>query len=130
MAEFLVDGTDLVLQLRLREKFWGLHNDIRVPLTAVRSVAPVKNPWLDFRGWRMAGVTWPGSIALGTRRHAEGYDFCAVRRMRPCVQVDVNSGRFSRFVVSLPDGSDMDDAQQEANRIADAAGIARSNPIN
>lgn len=125
-----MDGTDLVLHLRLREKVWGFHTDIRVPLTAIRSVAPLNRPWLQLRGWRMAGLSWPGSMAMGTRKHSDGYDFCAVRRMRPCVQIDLNSGRFSRFVVSLPEGSGKNEAQEEANRIADAAGIARSKPIN
>jgi len=39
--------------------------------------------------------------------------------------VEVNYGRFSRFVISVPDGVD---AQDEADRIADSAGIARSSP--
>jgi hypothetical protein len=130
VAELLVDGTDLVLHLRLGEKFWGLHSDIRVPLITVRSVTPIRNPWLDLRGWRMAGLAYPGSISLGTRRHAGGLDFCALRRMRPALQVDLYSGRFSRLLVSLPEGSEMSDAQKEADQLADAAGIPRSDPIN
>jgi hypothetical protein len=130
VAQLLVEGSDLVLHLRLREKVGGFHADIRAPLTAVRSVAPVRNPWAVLRGWRMAGLGFPGVVALGTRRHRDGFDFTAVRRMRPCVQVELGRGRFSRLIVSLPEGSDMEAAQHEADRIADAAGIARSRPLN
>jgi len=38
------------------------------------------------------------------------------------VQIEVNTGRFQRFLISVPNGVDVD---SEANRIADAAGIAR-----
>ena len=74
----------------------------------------------------MAGTAMRGVIALGTWRHgAAGYDFNVVRNQLEAVQVDVNSGRFSRFIVCVPDGAT---AQSEADRIADAAGIARGRP--
>ena len=125
MARFVIEGSDLVLHLSPLEKFGGLHGDIRVPLTAVTSVATSRYAWSGLRGWRMAGLGIPGVIALGTWRHGNGYDFCAVRKARAGVSADVVHGRFSRLVVSVPDGAD---PQVEADRIADAAGIARSAP--
>jgi hypothetical protein len=72
----------------------------------------------------MAGTGIPGLIALGTRRHADGFDFTAVRRQRPTVQVDINGPpRWQRLVVSMDEGVD---PATEADRIAAAAGIARS----
>jgi hypothetical protein len=41
--------------------------------------------------------------------------------------VDLRRGRFSRFVISVPEGSD---PQTEAARIAAAAGIAPSAPAS
>jgi hypothetical protein len=41
--------------------------------------------------------------------------------------VDVTSGRFSRFVISLPEGGD---PEAEAARIAAAAGITPSAPVS
>lgn len=123
MARLLVDGPDLVLRLSWKEKIGGFHGDVRVPLAAVRSVSVPSSPWLTLRGWRMAGTGIPGVVALGTRRHGEGYDFTAVKKDAPAVQVDLNTGRFQRLVVSVPDGVDVD---SEADRIAGAAGIARS----
>ena len=127
MAEFVVDGTDLVLRLTPMQKFGGLHGDVRVPLTAIRSVAPVRNPWLVLRGWRRSGIALRGVTALGTWRHGDEFDFCYVRRSRPGLQVDVASGQFVRLIVSLPEGSD---PVAEANRLAGAAGIVASGPLN
>ena len=125
MAELIVDDEDLVLHLTVGEKIWGLHGDIRVRLSSIVSVAPDPKPWLGLRGWRMAGVSFPGHVGLGTRRHGSGYDFCILHRDRPAVRVDVASGRFSRLVVSVPQGGD---PEAEAARIAAAAGITPSAP--
>jgi len=73
------------------------------------------------------GVSFPGHAALGTRRHADGYDFCILHRDRPAVQVDVTTGRSSRLVICVPEGGD---PQAEAARIAAAAGIAPSAPVS
>jgi hypothetical protein len=127
VAELIVDGENLVVHLTLGEKLWGFHGDIRVRLSSIVSVAPDPKPWLVLRGWRMTGVSFMGHAALGTRRHGEGYDFCMLHRDRPAVRVDVTQGRFSRFVISMPEGGD---AQAEAARIAAAAGIAPSPPAS
>src|SRR5579872_6894793 len=87
MAELIVDDKDLVVHLTVGEKIWSLHGDIRVRLSSIVSVAPDPKPWLGLRGWRMAGVSFPGHAALGTRRHGAGYDFCILHRVRPAVQI-------------------------------------------
>jgi hypothetical protein len=125
MAELIIDNWDLMVHLTLGEKIWGFHGNLRVRLPAIVSVAPDPDPWLHLRGWRMAGISLPGRYALGTRRHADGYDFCALHRDRPAVLVNLDSGRFSRLVISVPEGGD---AQAEAARIASAAGITPSAP--
>jgi len=127
MAELIVDDEDLVLRLTLGEKIWGFRGNIRVPLSSVVSVAPDPKPWLGLRGWRMAGISFVGLAVLGTRRHGEGYDFCILHRDRPAVRVDLASGRFSRLVISVPEGGD---PEAEAARIAAAAGITPSAPAS
>lgn len=127
MAKLIVDGRDLVVHLTLGEKILAFHGNIRVRLAAILSVAPDPKPWLVLRGWRMAGITFPGYVALGTRRHGDGYDFCALHRDRPAVRVNVTSGRFSRLIVSVPEGGD---TEAEAARIAAAAGITPSEPAS
>jgi hypothetical protein len=127
MAELIVDDWDLVVHLTLGEKIWSFHGDIRVRLSSIVRVAPDPKPWLGLRGWRMAGVSFPGYASLGTRRHGDGYDFCILHRDRPAVQVDLRPRRFSRLVICVPEGTD---PQAEAARIAAAAGIAPSAPVS
>jgi len=127
MAELIVDDEDLVLRLTLGEKIWGFRGNIRVPLSSVISVAPDPKPWLGLRGWRMAGISFVGLAVLGTRRHGEGYDFCILHRDRPAVRMDLASGRFSRLVISVPEGGD---PEAEAARIAAAARITPSAPAS
>jgi hypothetical protein len=124
VAHLEVEGNELVLRLTRREKVWGFHGDIRVSLSAIRAVSAPENAWLTMRGWRMAGIAFPGLIAMGTRRHADGYDFTAVRKQRPVVQIDINGPpRWQRLTVSVPEGVD---PRAEADRIASAAGIGRT----
>jgi hypothetical protein len=125
MAELIVDNWDLIVRLTLGEKVGGFHGDIRVRLTAIVSVAPDPEPWLGLRGWRMTGFAFPGHAVLGTRRHGDGYDFCILHRDQPAVRVNMASGRFSRFVIGVPAGTD---PAAEAARIAGAAGITPSEP--
>lgn len=125
MATLLVDGDDVVLHLRWREKVAGFHADIRAPLSAVQSVRVLSYPLLEMRGWRMAGLAIPRSFAYGTRRHGDGYDFTMVRGVRPGVQVELSHGRFQRLVVSVVDA---EDATSTAARVAGAAGIRVSEP--
>ena len=55
MAELIIDGEDLVVQLTLGEKVWGFHRDIRVGLSSVVAVAPDPRPWLGLRGMADGG---------------------------------------------------------------------------
>ena len=126
MAELIVDDKDLVLRLTLSEKIWSFHGNIRVRLSSILSVAADPRPWHGLRGWRMAGISLAGTV-LGTRRHGDGYDFCILHAGLPAIRVNVTSGRFSRFVISVPEGGD---PEAEAARIAAAAGIAPSEPAS
>jgi hypothetical protein len=125
MAELIIDNWNLVVHLTLGEKIWSFHNDIRVRLTDIVSVAPDPTPWLGLRGWRMTGIAFPGHAMLGTRKHGSGFDFCILHRNQPAIRVNASAGRFSRFVISVPEGRD---PGSEAARIASAAGITPSEP--
>lgn len=127
VAKLTVDDRDLLVHLTLGEKFWGFHGDLRVGLASIVSVAADPEPWLGLRGWRMAGFSYVGFASLGTRRHGERYDFCMLHRDRPAIRVELASGRFSRLVISVPEGGD---PAAEAARIAAAAGISPSAPVS
>ena len=129
MAELIIDNWDLVVRLTLSEKIWGFHGNLRVRLPSVASVSADLQPWTHLRGWRMAGISFVGHAVYGTRRHGSGYDFCILHGNRPAVRVDLGSGsgRFSRLIISVPEGGD---AEAEAARIAAAAGITPSAPAS
>jgi hypothetical protein len=124
VARVVVDGTDLVLALPVRQKILGFHANLRVPLTSVRSVRVVSNPWMALRGRRMAGTAMRGVAAIGTWIHGDRqFDFCVLRRHEQALEVELATGRFRRWLVGLEPGLD---GEAEADRIAAAAGIRRS----
>lgn len=117
MAVLVVDGGDLVVEMRRSEKFWSLQREVRVPLSAVRSVRILANPWTSLRGWRVTGVAIPGYVAMGKRRHGSGYDFSMLRRDQQALAVDLNGTRFCELLVGVPD------AAATGAAVASAAGI-------
>ena len=116
MADLDVEGSDLVLRLRGLEKAEGVHGDIRVPLSAVRAVRSVDDPWPELRGIRAPGTGIPGKVAVGTRRGGFGKDFAAVHGKGPAVVVELDGADFSRLVVTS------DDAAARARTIERALG--------
>jgi hypothetical protein len=119
VADLVVDGTDLVVAMGRVERFWAFRRqDLRVPLSSVRRLRVPVSPWLVLRGWRVDGVAVPGWIAMGRRRHGQGYDFSLVRHSGPALIVELNGQPFGQLVVSVPD------AAETGRRIAAAAGIA------
>src|ERR1700690_4299472 len=97
------------------ERFEALHSDVRVPMTAVRTVRAVDDPWPELRGIRAPGTGIPGVIAVGTRRGGFGKDFAVVHGRGPAGVVELNGGAFGRLIVTV------DDADATAARIQAAA---------
>ena len=116
MAEFEIDGADLVLHLRGVEKAEGAHGDIRVPLSAVTAVRAVDDAWPELRGIRAPGTGLPNVIAVGTRRGKFGKDFAAVHGKGPAVVVELEGVDYGRLIVTL------DDAPARTRAIAEAVG--------
>jgi hypothetical protein len=116
VADLEVDGDELVVHLRPTEKAEGAHGDIRVPLSAVRAVRSVDDPWPELRGIRAPGTGLPNVIAVGTRRGGFGKDFAAVHGKGPAVVVELEGAAYGRLVVTA------DDAAARATSIARAAG--------
>lgn len=117
VARLRIEGDDLAVRLSFREHIYAFHGDVVVPLSVIRSVSLPRMIWTDLRGWRSSGLTIPGKLAYGTRRHGVGYDFCAIRRLEPTVQIDLIGQRYDYLIVSTPD------ADHAAAQIAAAAGV-------
>jgi alpha-beta hydrolase superfamily lysophospholipase len=117
MATMTVTGGELVLALDRGERVAGLHGDIRVPLSAVREVAVVRNPVAEVRGLRAPGLAVPGRTKIGTWRRAGGRAFVVARRDVPAVRVALNGARYDELLVS--DAA----APELAARIRESAGL-------
>jgi hypothetical protein len=112
MADLITDNGELVLALSRRERIFGLHGDIRVPLSAVEEVSVTERPYAQLRGLRAPGTGFPRLIALGTWRGRGGEKgFAAVYRSTPGVFVRLSGAEFGWLCVSA------DDPQAVAERI-------------
>lgn len=104
MAEWLIEGDELVLHLSLLGKVVALHRDVRVPLDAVSEVADEPDPWMHLRGIRSPGKVLPALIAYGTRRHRGGRDFAAIQGTGPAVRVDLKPAtKYTRLMATVSD---------------------------
>jgi uncharacterized protein len=100
VADLSVEGDELVLTMSALEKAEGFHSNIRVPLSAVRDIRSVDDPWGELRGLRAPGTGVPGVISVGTRRGGGVKDFVVVHGRGPAVVVDMDGAEFGRFVVT------------------------------
>ena len=103
MATLAVEGADLVVRLSWPEKIGGMHGDVRVPVSAVRSVTVEDRPWGLIRGIRGPGAGIAGVIALGTRRYSHARDFTVVYGNRPVVRIELDeTAPFARLLIRVP----------------------------
>lgn len=138
MARLLVEGDDLVVRLSWWEKAAALHADVHVPLAAARRVRVERDWWRALRGVRRRGVSIPGALYAGTRRHRRETDFVAFRPGAPVVCVDLGPESPFRLLsvsVSAPEAAarwlrglapELDPRATVESRTAQTAGIAAS----
>jgi hypothetical protein len=101
MAWLDVAGDEVVLRLSLLERLGGyVRGDGRIPLTAIRDVRVVDDPWRELRGLRSPGIDWPRKVAVGTWRFPGGKDYVALRGRGPGVVLELQGFEFSRVLVS------------------------------
>ena len=110
MAVLEVQGDQLVVGMSSLEKAEAFRGTVRVPLTSVRRVRAVEDPWAELRGIRAPGTGLPGVIAVGTRRGSFGKDFAAVHGRGPGVVVELDGAAFERLVVTVDDAPTVADA--------------------
>ena len=119
MAQLVIDGDDLVVELSTLEKLGALHGDVSVPLRAVRNVRASVTPYREVRGIRAPGTGWPRRIAIGTWRYRGGKDFACIVGKQPAVVVELEDAAYGRLVVGSPTPDD------DARRIAAALPVRR-----
>jgi hypothetical protein len=102
MAELTVDNNDIVLRLSVLESLAAWRREVRVPVHALRMVQVDDAPLARLARWRLPGVWWPGSLALGTSRRCGRREFAAVRA-QPALVLDFEGAHWDRLVASHPD---------------------------
>ena len=94
----------LVLRLSFVERRTGfVRGDAQIPLSAIRAVRTVDDPWAELRGMRSPGTTLWKSLAVGTWRFPGGKDFVALHGHSPGVVVDLTGLEFARILYSSRD---------------------------
>lgn len=66
MAELMREADHLLLKLSTAEKMESVHGDIRVPISAVKSVTVLNDVIHAVRGMKIPGTRIPGVLAMGT----------------------------------------------------------------
>ena len=109
MADIAREGNEVVLKLSAGERIMAAHRDIRVPLSAVKSVDVVDRPirriqGLKPRNFKVFGGYWPdrfayGSFFDGTARQRL---FAAVNGRKPRgLEITLDGAKYTRLIVSL-----------------------------
>jgi hypothetical protein len=84
MAELMIDGDDLVLNLSTLEELASVHGDLRAPLAAVTSVEVLEDAHEPAdAGFKLIGGRLPGSFEIGTFSADGRRVFAAVHRNTP-----------------------------------------------
>jgi len=103
MAEVIVDGDELVVQLREVEKIEAVHGEVRVPLRSVTTVEVLDDAVGAVHGFRV-GTGVPGSVAIGTFRSRDAKIFAVVHHDTPRgVRVDLEDAPFDQLIVGCDD---------------------------
>jgi hypothetical protein len=105
LAKLEVEGDELVLHLTEAEKLEAVHGDLRVPLSAVKSVEVLGNAHrpADLVGFRV-GTRIPGVIEVATVHGASRTVFAAVHHGTPQgVRVRLEGARWDEWIIGCED---------------------------
>jgi len=104
MAQLQVEGGELVLSLSVLEKVGGVHGDLRVPLSAVRSVEVLTDAHEPADVGVKAGTRISRVIELGTIYGSGKKIFAAVYRNTPRgLRVVLEGAFYDEWIVGATD---------------------------
>ena len=105
MTMMRAEGDALVVRFTTGEKILGLVRDLRVPASAVASVAAVDDGLEEAHGLRAPGLGLPGFRKLGTWRGRTGKTLVSVRRHQPAVRVHLTGEAFATLLIGDDDAA-------------------------
>lgn len=105
MAALTIRGSELIVALKPLERVAAFHGDVRIALSAIRSVSLELDPWCALRGIRAPGTGIPGVIAYGVRRATgDRPDFAALLGRDPAIRIELAPpAPFARLLISVRD---------------------------
>jgi len=99
MVKFSVTKTAIIINFEGYKKFLALKNNLRIPLSCIKSVSTVPVRWLLLTP--KAGTNFPGLIMAGTFFRREGITFYYVRDLKKCITFYLKNHRYSKVVVQV-----------------------------
>lgn len=105
MATVHLSADRLQVRLSAAEKLAGLHRDLDVPRSAVRSVEVLADGLAAAHGLRAPGLTLPRLVKMGTWRGRGARSFVEVRRGEPALRLTLHGQRYDTVLVSTPDAA-------------------------
>jgi hypothetical protein len=104
MAELKLVGDELLLKLSRSEKFEAVHGDLRVPLSAVRSIEVLDDAHEPVDHGLKEGERIPGVSEVDTVRTDGKKIFAAVHRNTPRgVRVILDGASYDEWIVGCAD---------------------------
>jgi uncharacterized protein len=104
MAELRVDGGELVLHLSAGERAEAIHGDLRVPLSAVRSVQVLEDAHTPADGGFKIGTRFPGIAEVAIIESGSKKIFAAVHHDTPRgVRVCLQGVSYDEWIVGCAD---------------------------
>jgi hypothetical protein len=109
MAELSRQGDELVVMLSRAEKAESIHGDLRMPMSSVRSVEVVEDPFHEVHGLRYRGTRLPGRLAVGSfvgsiEDRPLGRTFAAVHHDTPRgIRVRLEGESFDQLIIGVED---------------------------
>ncbi|MET8202024.1 hypothetical protein [Micromonospora taraxaci] len=103
MANVLIDGDDLVVQIEGMDRLWSLKSRLVIPLANVRGATADPGIAAEPKGLRAPGTNVPGVITAGTF-HQDGESvFWNIRDGSRAVVIELADEQYARLVVEVVD---------------------------
>ena len=99
-------GADrLRVRLSLAEKIGGLHGDLDIPRSAIRTADVVADGLSAATGLRAPGLAVPGRVKMGTWRGRGARRFVAVRRGQPALRLRLQGQPYDELLIGHDDAA-------------------------
>jgi hypothetical protein len=99
MVKVSITKTAIIVNFEGYKKFLALKNNLRIPLSCVKSVSTFPAKWLLFTP--KAGTNFPGLIMAGTFFRREGITFYYVKDLKKCITLSLKNHRYTKVVIQV-----------------------------